>query len=223
VLKKVEEEVASIHRAIVGDSAIHRRTKGVGHLTTEQARHWSLVGPVARARGIDIDTRRDHPYAAYDQVRFEVPVLDGGDVWATLVVRVLETFQSIGIIRQVLERMPGDGPLLAELDRPIPPRRHAIAAIEAPRGEVVHYLITGDENRPERWRVRAPTYPNLQGVPLMLLDNQFADLPIIIGSIDPCFSCTDRLVRIDLRSGRSTLLSGPELQRMAARRTAGPA
>ena len=68
-----------------------------------------------------------------------------------------------------------------------------MSAVEAPRGEVVHYLITGEENRPERWRVRAPTYPNLQGVPLMLLNNQFADLPIIIGSIDPCFSCTDRV------------------------------
>ena len=66
--------------------------------------------------------------------------------------------------------------------------------VEAPRGESVHYVITGEENRPERWRVRAPTYPNLQGVPLMLLNNQFADFPIILGSIDPCFSCTDRVV-----------------------------
>ncbi len=74
--------------------------------------------------------------------------------------------------------------------------------VEAPRGESVHYVITGEENRPERWRVRAPTYPNLQGVPSMLLNNQFADFPIIVGSIDPCFSCTDRVAVVDAAVGR---------------------
>ena len=72
--------------------------------------------------------------------------------------------------------------------------------VEAPRGESVHYVVTGEENRPERWRVRAPTYTNLQGVPRMLLDNQLADFPIIVGSIDPCFSCTDRVVRARRRT-----------------------
>lgn len=93
--------------------------------------------------------------------------------------------------------------------------------VEAPRGESVHYVITGEENRPERWRVRAPSYPNLQGVPLMLLDNQFADFPIIVGSIDPCFSCTDRVAVIDLRAGTTRVAGREELEGLSRVRIGG--
>jgi Ni,Fe-hydrogenase III large subunit len=155
---------------------------------------------------VDIDTRRDHPYAAYDEVKFDVPVVDSCDVWGTVVVRILETFESIKIIRQALDKMPG-GEIMTEFDENITPLKHAISAVEAPRGEVIHYLITGEENRPERWRVR--------GVPLMLLNDQFADLPIIIGSIDPCFSCTDRVVKIDMKSGRANRLTGREIEEIS--------
>ncbi len=214
VIKKIEEELLVIHRAIEKDSSIHKRTKGVGTITKEEAIAWGLVGPVARARGVDIDARRDHPYAAYDEVKFEVPVLDSCDVWATLVIRVIETFEAIKIIRQCLDKMPG-GEYFVELKDKIPPLRHAITAIEAPRGESIHYVITGEDNRPERWRVRAPTYPNLQAVPLMLLNEQFADFPIVMGSIDPCFSCTDRVAVIDLKSGKSSSMSKSELERLS--------
>ena len=221
VLATVEKELMTIHKAIAGDSAIHRRTKGVGRITKQETELWSLVGPVARARGVDIDARRDHPYAAYDEMRFDVPVVDSCDVWGTVVVRILETFEAIKIIRQALDAMPA-GPIMTEFAEDIPPFRHAIASVEAPRGEVVHYLITGEDNRPERWRVRAPTYPNLQGVPLMLLNDQFADLPIIIGSIDPCFSCTDRVIKVDVRSGRATAVTGRDLEQVSrANKTGG--
>lgn len=220
VLATVEKELITIHKAIAGDSAIHRRTKGVGCITKEETELWSLVGPVARARGVDIDVRRDHPYAAYDEMRFDVPVVDSNDVWGTVVVRILETFEAIRIIRQALDKMPA-GPIMTEFDQDIPPLRHAISSVEAPRGEVVHYLITGEDNRPERWRVRAPTYPNLQGVPLMLLNDQFADMPIIIGSIDPCFSCTDRVIKIDVRSGRAAAVTGADLERISRAKQSG--
>jgi Ni,Fe-hydrogenase III large subunit/Ni,Fe-hydrogenase III component G len=221
ILKTIEKELITIHKAIAGDGSIHRRTKGVGCITKQEAELWSLVGPVARARGVDIDTRRDHPYAAYDEMQFDVPVVDSCDVWGTVVVRILETFESIKIIRQALDKMPG-GPIMTEFNENIKPLQHAIAAVEAPRGEVVHYLITGEENRPERWRVRAPTYPNLQGVPAMLLNDQFADLPIIIGSIDPCFSCTDRVVKVDVRSGTMSHLSNSDLEKLSrAKKFAG--
>lgn len=221
VLATIEKELITIHKAVAGDSAIHRRTKGVGRITKQETELWSLVGPVARARGVDIDVRRDHPYAAYDEMRFDVPVVDSCDVWGTVVVRILETFEAIKIIRQALDTMPA-GPIMTEFAEDIPPFRHAIASVEAPRGEVVHYLITGEDNRPERWRVRAPTYPNLQGVPLMLLNDQFADLPIIIGSIDPCFSCTDRVIKVDVRSGRATAVTGRDLEQVSrAKRTGG--
>jgi Ni,Fe-hydrogenase III large subunit/Ni,Fe-hydrogenase III component G len=214
VVNKIEKELKVIHKAIIGDTAIHKRTKGVGRITKEDAIKWSLVGPVARARGVDIDNRRDHPYAAYNDVTFDVPVFTEGDVWATLLVRVLELYESFSIIRQLLEKMP-DGELLNELDAPIEPYRHGISVIEAPRGESVHYVITGKENTPERWRVRAPTYPNLQGIPLMMLNNQLADVPIIIGSIDPCFSCTDRVEVVDVQSGNCRVASKEELETLS--------
>lgn len=211
VIKKVEEEVKTIYKSIIGDSAIHKRTKGVGYLSKEEAIKWSLVGPVARARGVDIDARRDHPYAAYKELKFDVIVTDTCDVWGTLVVRLLEIYESINIIRQVIDKMPG-GEILTALTEEIPPLKHGISVVEAPRGESVHFVITGEENRPDRWRVRAPTYPNLQAIPAMLLGDQFADFPIIVGSIDPCFSCTDRVEVVNVASGKNRIMSKSELE-----------
>lgn len=214
VIAQLETDVRGIEKAIRGDTAIHKRTKGVGFVSTKDTRHWNLVGPVARARGVDIDSRRDFPYAAYPDLSFDVPVFQDGDVWATLLVRVIEVHEAISLIRQALDRMP-DGPLLAELTEPISPGLHAISCVEAPRGESVHYVITGEENRPERWRVRAPTYPNLQGIPLMVMENQLADVPVIIGSIDPCFSCTDRVSVVNLRSGQDQVLTRTQFEKLA--------
>jgi len=215
VMDIVEKEMVTIHGSIAGDTAIHKRTKGVGYISKEDTIKWNLVGPVARARGVDIDSRRDFPYAAYDDMKFDVPVLDSCDVWATVVVRILEIFEAIKIIRQALKGMPDDGPILTEMDEIIKPMIHSISVVEAPRGESVHYVITGEENRADRWRVRAPTYPNLQGVPQMLLNDQFADFPIILGSIDPCFSCTDRVQVINMKSGAMTVMNRNELEQMS--------
>jgi Ni,Fe-hydrogenase III large subunit len=212
VLAGVEKEVLSIEKAIIKDSAIHKRSRDVGVITKEEAIKWSLVGPVARARGIDIDVRRDLPYAAYDDMEFDVPVVESCDVWGTLVVRIKEIYESISIIRQALKGMPDDGPLCVELESEIEPYNHAVTSVEAPRGESVHYIITGNENRPDRWRVRAPTYPNLQAVPEMLLHNQFGDFPIILGSIDPCFSCTDRVQVVNLKENSMKVMSRKELE-----------
>ncbi len=214
ILSNVEGETMTIQKSIIGDTAIHRRTKNVGCITKEETIKWSLVGPVARARGVDIDVRRDHPYAAYDEVKFDVPVVDSCDVWGTVLVRVLEIYESIKIIRQCLEKMP-QGEILLEAPEALPAMKHAVTMVEAPRGESTHYVITGEENRPERWRVRAPTYPNLQGVPAMLLNNQFADFPIILGSIDPCFSCTDRVAVVDVKSGSRNMVGKRELEELS--------
>ena len=132
------------------------------------------------------------------------------DVWARLVVRMKEVFESIRIIRQCVEKMD-DGPLLTEIKDELPVGRIGLSSVEAPRGESHHFVITGENNRPRRWRVRAPTYQNLQGVPAMIKDQQLADMTISLGSIDPCFSCTDRLETIDLRSGSLKVWSQKEL------------
>jgi len=218
VLSEVEAEVRILMKSVIGDTAVHRRTKGVGYLSKEDAVRWCLVGPTARARGIRMDVRKDHPYAAYGEMEFDVPVADSCDVWGTVVVRFLEIFESIRILRQALSKMPDDGPLQTAAGAPLAPLKHGLFCVEAPRGEVIHYVITGEENRPERWRVRAPTYPNLQAVPSMLMNNQFADFPIIVGSIDPCYSCTDRVAVIEIGAKNKYILDRNKLEEISRRR-----
>jgi len=212
-LDTLEAEWRPIVAAVSGDNNIQKRTRGVGVADKSLAKAAGLVGPVARAAGVDIDCRRDHPYAAYDRVDFHVITQKDGDVWSRLLVRLQEVFQSIAIIRQCLDKMPG-GPLQLEIQDELPTGRIGLSSIEAPRGESHHFVITGENNRPRRWRVRAPTYQNLQGVPMMIKDQQIADMTISLGSIDPCFSCTDRMETIDLRSGNVRVWSQEELLKL---------
>ncbi len=108
-----------------------------------------------------------------------------------------------------------DGPLMVEFAEEIPAGRQGVCTVEAPRGEAIHYLITGENNRPDRWRVRAPTYQNLQALPLMIKDETIADVPITLGSMDPCFSCTERVETVDVRTGRQAMLSKEDLLRLS--------
>jgi Ni,Fe-hydrogenase III large subunit/Ni,Fe-hydrogenase III component G len=221
VLSEVEKEMLQLEKAIIKDKTIQRRMRGVGYLSREEAIRWNLVGPVARARGLTLDSRKDHPYAAYDELEFDVPVVEDGDVWGTMVVRIKEVYEAIRIIRQCLDKMPADRPLALELEGPIPVGKQGLSVVEAPRGEAVHYVLTGDGQQPERWRVRAPTYPNLQAVPAMLLDNKLADFPIIVGSIDPCISCTDRVLVVELGSNSKRLLTKEELESISRKMRPG--
>jgi Ni,Fe-hydrogenase III large subunit len=107
--------------------------------------------------------------------------------------------------------------LQAPADDALPAGRLGVSSVEAPRGESHHFVITGENNRPRRWRVRAPTYQNLQGVPMMIKDQQIADMTISLGSIDPCFSCTDRLEVVDLRSGQTQVFTQADLLKLARR------
>jgi Ni,Fe-hydrogenase III large subunit len=186
----------------------------VGVTSPELVRSMALLGPVARAAGADIDARRDHPYAAYDRVEFDVITTTGGDVWGRLLVRLLEGFQAIRIIRQCLDKME-PGPLRLDIQDALQPGRIGVSSVEAPRGESHHFVVTGENNRPRRWRVRAPTYQNLQGIPAMIQGQMLADMPISLGSIDPCFSCTDRLETVDVSSGAARVWSEKELRELA--------
>lgn len=199
-LNKLQAEWEPLVGAVSRDKNIQKRTRGVGVADRNVVKNAGAVGPVARAAGVDIDCRRDHPYAAYDRVDFRVITATGCDVWSRVVVRMKEVFESIAIIRQCLEKME-PGPLQLEIKDELPVGRIGLSSVEAPRGESHHFVITGENNRPRRWRVRAPTYQNLQAVPAMIRDQQIADMTISLGSIDPCFSCTDRMETIELRSG----------------------
>jgi Ni,Fe-hydrogenase III large subunit/Ni,Fe-hydrogenase III component G len=213
LLDKLESEWIPVVAAVVKDKNIQKRTRDVGVADKEYCKDMGLVGPVARAAGVDIDCRRDHPYAAYDRVDFDVITHDTADVWGRVVVRAKEVFESIRIIRQALDKME-PGPLMAEIPEELPVGRQGLSSIEAPRGESHHFVITGENNKPRRWRVRAPTYQNLQGVPGMIKDQMIADMTISLGSIDPCFSCTDRLETVDIRTGKTKVYSHEELVRL---------
>ncbi|MGA2400666.1 MAG: NADH-quinone oxidoreductase subunit C [Syntrophobacteraceae bacterium] len=216
VLDKLQTEWREVVGAVAKDKNIQKRTRDVGVADKELVKNVGLVGPVARAAGVDIDCRRDHPYAAYDRVDFDVITENGCDVWSRVLVRAKEVFESIRIIKQCLDKME-EGPLQLQLQEELPAGRLGLSSVEAPRGESHHFIITGENNRPRRWRVRAPTYQNLQGVPAMIKDQQLADMTISLGSIDPCFSCTDRMETIDLKSGTVKVWSRDELLRVTRR------
>jgi Ni,Fe-hydrogenase III large subunit/Ni,Fe-hydrogenase III component G len=219
-LEPVEKESRAVREAILGDTTLLARTRDVGPLRAEEARALGVVGPPARASGLRIDARIDHPYAAYDEIVPRLCVQTGGDVWSRVLVRVEELLESVRLVREALAALP-EGPILADVTEEIPQDRMAIAVVEAPRGEAVHYVLTGGENRPYRWRVRAPSYPNLQAMPLMVQDQTIADVPITLGSLDPCFSCTERLEAVDVRTHAVRVYTPAELRALARERGGG--
>ncbi len=210
-IKWVEEEFKRLAEVITGVPQIVKRAKGTGILPRSGARKLSVVGPVARASGLKRDVRADYPYAAYKYVSFKVPVYSEGDNLARLLVRIDEIFESIEIIRQLLDQLP-QGPLMAEKIE-IPEGTIGVSSVEAPRGEDIHFVITGKNNKLYRWRVRAPTYQNIPALKVMLKDAPLADAPLTIASIDPCFSCTDRIQVVDISSGKRRIISFRELRK----------
>jgi len=203
-IKWVEDEFRKLVEVITSVPQVVKRASGTGILPRHEARRYSVVGPVARASGLNRDVRKDYPYAAYKYVSFKVPVYTEGDNLARLLVRVDEIFESINIIRQLLDQLPS-GSIMAE-DIEIPEGKIGVSSVEAPRGEDIHLVITG-KGRPYRWRVRAPTYQNIPALKVMLKDAPLADAPLTIASIDPCFSCTDRVIVVDVSTRKRKIIS----------------
>lgn len=192
-LDQIEREAAPLAKSLAGDTALRLRLERVGVLSPEAARRMAVIGPTARASGVGTDVRADFPYAAYRELGYGPAVTrEAGDIWARLEVRVEETFESVRLIRRALDEMP-EGPVFVEPGA-IPPGREGIALVEAPRGECCHYVLTGEGGKPYRWKVLAPTYMQLQAIGEMVNPGTtVADFPIIAGSVDPCFSCTERM------------------------------
>jgi len=193
-MDELEPKMNMFIGAVLDDPVILARLKGVGNLSREDAIKRCTVGPVARSAGVDIDVRRDYPYAAYDQVSWDVITQTGGDVLAMAVVRLLEILESIKIIRQCIDQMP-EGPLTEEILEVLP--GEGIGIEEAPRGECFHYVRSNGTKVPDRVKVRAPTYSNLPSFRSRFIGERVADIMIILASIDPCYCCTNRIVRIE--------------------------
>lgn len=217
ILKRLDEltkQMNMLKGAVLDDPVIHARTKGVGVLTKEMAIEYSVLGPTARASGVDIDVRRDFPYAAYDKVKWNVILQNEGDVFAKTVVRILEIFESINIIRQCLDNMP-EGPIDSN-PKDIPPGE-GIGQVEAPRGECFHYMKSDGTNSPVRHKIRAPTYMNFPTFRETVIGQTVSDATIILAAIDPCYCCTERMMIVD--GADKEIMGAQELIRLSQEKT----
>ncbi|MBF6612864.1 MAG: NADH dehydrogenase (quinone) subunit D [Chloroflexi bacterium] len=194
-----------------------RRVKGVGVISADDAIQWGVTGPSLRGSGVAYDVRKAHPYCFYDRMDFEVPVGTHGDVYDRFLVRMEEMRQSVKIIRQAVDQLP-DGPVKTQDIRVALPskeetmtsieamQRHFIlvihgfrapvgeyySAVESPKGELGWYIVSNGENHAYRARNRAPSFVNLQALPVMSEGGMIADVVANIGSIDIVVGEVDR-------------------------------
>ncbi len=220
-----------LRRIFLEDRTVRMRTRNVGILSTEDALKLLAVGPTGRASGVPKDVRQDQPYSAYADLNVKAitpDIVTGtvvGDVYDRIIVRLLEVKQSVEIIEECIARMP-EGPIMSE---PKVPRLlhlltdaagEGVGRVEAPRGEDIHYVrLEAGQSTLATWKVRAPTYVNLMAVPTILKGMQIADVPIVFASIDPCQSCTNRIVVTDKATGRKSVVGYEELHRLSVEKT----
>ena len=188
----LEKRAEYYKEVAINEKTILARAENVGILKQKDALKLTAVGPTARASGITVDIRRDDPYASYAEIPFDVITTDTCDVLGRVVVRILEVFESIKIIRYLMEHLPS-GEIVVKVPRKVP-EGESISHTEAPRGEDFHYLRSNGTEKPERYKVRTPTLANLPAVAEMLKGTFLADVPIIVAAIDPCMGCMDRVL-----------------------------
>jgi NADH-quinone oxidoreductase subunit D len=193
------------------------RTRGLGLLSADDAIALGQSGPVLRASGVDWDLRRDEPYLAYPDLDFEIPVYEHGDVYDRYRLRVDEMRESVKIIQQCLEGMPG-GPWTADDRKVVLPPRHELhtsmeslihhfklvtegfrvpegevyVAVESPRGEFGCYLVSDGGPKPWRVKFRAPSFVALQATATCVHESLVADMIAIVGSLDTVMGEVDR-------------------------------
>src|SRR3979490_3212560 len=169
------------------------RTKGIGLITGEQAVALGLSGPPLRGSGVPRDVRKDEPYAAYDEMEFEVPIGASGDTYDRYLVRLEEFRQALRIVRQATEGLP-EGPIVGKVPRLIkPPAGETYHAIESPKGELGYFIVSdGKSTNPYRFRVRPPAFGNLQGLQTLVKGHLVADVVALIGSLDVVLGEVDR-------------------------------
>ena len=211
--KRVDE-----YEALLTDNQIWiMRTKGVGRLTRDQALDLSVTGPSLRACGVAWDLRKTQPHSGYEEFDFEVAVREEGDSYARYLVRIQEMRESVKIIRQALDGLPGP-PLNADDPKVVPPPKdrlyqsmealiyhfmiwtegftvppgEAYVPTEGPRGEVGFYIVSDGSPKPYRVKMRAPSFIHLQAFDPMVRGHLVADAVTVIGSIDIVLGEVDR-------------------------------
>ncbi|MDE2183716.1 MAG: hydrogenase large subunit [Alphaproteobacteria bacterium] len=220
LIGELRSEVTRLVDILLSTGNMRQRLEGVGLLDHKVARDYSPVGPTVRASGHRRDVRIDHPYAGYAGVAVGQHVLEAGDVLSRTMIRAQEFFDSISIIEHCLDNAPG-GPILVE-GFTYKPYSFALGYTEAPRGEDIHWCMLGDNQKVHRIRFRASSYNNWPALRYMLRGNTVSDAPIIIASIDPCYSCTDRVTVVDVRRRSASVVPYSEMERYSRERTNSP-
>ena len=189
----MSEKVGEYETLLTHNRIWLERTKGIGVISAEQAVAIGLSGPPLRGSGVAKDVRKDEPYAAYDEMTFEVPIGTAGDTYDRYLVRLEEFRQSIKIIRQAMEGLP-EGPIVGKVPRLIkPPAGETYHAIESPKGELGYFIVSdGKSTNPYRFRVRPPSFCNLQGLRRLVKGHLVADVVALIGSLDVVLGEVDR-------------------------------
>ncbi len=204
-------------RIVMQNRIFKGRTKGVGAYSLADAIEWGVTGPGLRACGLAWDLRKRRPYSGYDQFEFEIPTAATGDCYDRAQVRVAEIYQSLRIVEQCVDNMPAgpckaDHPLTTPPPRertlhdietlithflqagwgPVMPPGEATAAVEGAKGINSYYLISDGGATPYRVRIRAPSFPHLQMIPLISRGSMIPDLLAILGSMDYVLADVDR-------------------------------
>jgi len=227
-LNYLKDNFEKLRHVYLDDKTFKMRSQGCGVLTKEDALRLCACGPTTRASGVKKDVRLDQPYFAFNDLDFDYVTPDiltgevNGDVYDRIIVRLLEVKQSIELIEQCLDKMPeGDivsepkiVKLLATLKKA---KGEGIGRMEAPRGEVFHYVKLDGNEYPYCWKVRAPTYSNILPWIPMLRGEQIADIPIVAASTDPCMSCTNRVAIVD--TDKKYELNKEQLHRLSVEKT----
>ncbi len=189
------EEILADFNEVVGislnNTILMDRLEGTGRLTTETATDHGVLGYVARASGIDVDVRRDHPFAAYGEIEllWRVPVYTSGDVYARTMARVEEARESVNLIRHAFDRLPG-GPLLARVG-PLPAFEPAFGMVEGWRGAIVHWIMADGRARLFRVKIKDPSFVNWPALSFALLKNIVPDFPLCNKSFNQSYSGND--------------------------------
>ncbi|MCK9294477.1 MAG: nickel-dependent hydrogenase large subunit [Desulfobulbaceae bacterium] len=188
-LAEVEKGFSAMSRTILHDYTVQKRTRGKGALSRSQAMELGCVGPMLRASGVSQDMRL-LGYAAYGELEFAPVVEQDGDCYARCRVRFAELGQSIGLIRQAIAKLPAGDTSVPVKGRP--PAGEVVARAEQPRGECLYYIKANGGKFLDRLRIRTPTFANIPALTVMLPGIELADVPVVLLSIDPCISCTER-------------------------------
>jgi membrane-bound hydrogenase subunit alpha len=210
-LPNLEERVNKYVDMVNYEETMLIRFRGVGKLSKEEALRYGTVGPTARASGIDYDTRKDDPYLAYADAPWNVVTDTHGDVYGRTRVRVWELQESLKIVRFCLENLP-EGPIRVPAPKNAP-KGEILSRYEAPRGELAHFIRTNGTDRVERVDIRTPTLANWTSVAMCLVNQNLADIPVIVAAIDPCLSCTSRITFVDNQTKKEGVVGFDELIR----------